>query len=237
MAMSRMALELADSSAHGFGDVGIYGSKQVYIVCCGGSLLLGRRGHERSAILQQLVCQWQFVQEQLGLHSFLSRSDVCHSRRDSVAQEGYDELGALRDHFQIAEGQRTINSYCCEIDGWELYGKRRGKKLHFQGSRPRARQIMERIAQDTMLETEMEEGKLSVVVCAGWNTLSQTVICYQELQCLKALSKCATVAEFLQVSVAFSGLPLLSFSELWLHGKTTQALQWLPRRRMEYLCR
>jgi hypothetical protein len=157
--------------------------------------------------------------------------------RDSVAQEGYDELGALRDHFQIAEGQKTINSYGCEIDGWELYGKRGGKKLHFQGSRPRARQIMERIAQDAMLETEMEEGKLSVVVCAGWNTLSQTVICYQELQCLKALSKCATVAEFLQVSVAFSGLPLLSFSELWLHGKTTQALQWLPRRRMEYLCR
>ena len=35
---------------------------------------------------------------------------------------------------------------------------------------------MERIAQDAMLETEMEEGKLSVVVCAGWNTLSQTTI-------------------------------------------------------------
>ena len=86
--------------------------------------------------------------------------------RDSVAQEGYDELGALRDHFQIAEGQKTINSYGCEIDGWDLYGKRGGKKLHFQGSRPRARQIMERIAQDAMLETEMEEGKLSVVVCA-----------------------------------------------------------------------
>ena len=63
--------------------------------------------------------------------------------------------------------------------------KERGEKLHFQGSRPRARQIMERIAQDAMLETEMEEGKLSVVVCAGWSTLSQTVICYQELQCLK----------------------------------------------------
>ena len=91
-----------------------------------------------------------------------------------------------------------------------------GKNYIFKvGSRPRARQIMESIAQDAMLETEMEEGKLSVVVCAGWNTLSQTVICYQELQCLKALSKCAAVAEFLQVSVAFSGLPLLSFSELW----------------------
>ena len=129
MAMSRMALVLADSTAHGFRDVGIYGSKQVYIVCCGGSLLLGRRGHERSAILQQLVCQWQFVQEQLGGCSLSSPVQMCAiPGRDSVAQEGYDELGALRDHFQIAEGQKTINSYGCEIDGWELYGKREGGK-------------------------------------------------------------------------------------------------------------
>ena len=125
-------LVLADSTAHGFRDVGIYGSKQVYIVCCGGSLLLGRRGHERSAILQQLVCQWQFVQEQLGGCSLSSPVQMCAiPGRDSVAQEGYDELGALRDHFQIAEGQKTINSYGCEIDGWELYGKREGGKTTF----------------------------------------------------------------------------------------------------------
>lgn len=233
-------LILADSTAHGFGDVGIFGEElQVFVVCCGGSLILGRKGHDHSSLLQQVVTRWPYIRDLLGgPQTELPLKVVVVPAHDSVNSPAWDRLGELRQHFDISESNRTINSYYPTFDGCPLYGSSGGKKLHFIGGKQRACALMRQIAADCVTQTNW--AGLHVVVCAGWNALpSKTncfldTLCCMELQCLKAITQCHSLGEFLQVATAFSGLPINSYLDTWIvcDQPAPEPLMWLPRRRL-----